>query len=237
MRLETISYVLYNISQLDLFMSYILTKKTINKKSQSEVNWLLIILAIVVLSLAAYYFRRNTDLFRLFVEENPFWGLFLYLLIGVVDVIVISPGVSLPLIPVAGRIWGSFPAAILILTAWSAGSFLAFILVRIYGLSFVTKFISLQKLENFKRNISKNLFWRIVLLRIVFPTDIFSYALGLFTDISFGRYLAATVIGVAPSAIILAYVGKLPVYFEISTYLIGAVVFIWLVRIAGRLLR
>ena len=207
------------------------------KKNQSEINWTAIILAVVALFLAAYYFRSNIELFRLFVEENPFWGLFLYLLIGMIDVIVISPGISLPLIPVAGRIWGSFPAAILILTAWSAGSSLAFILVRIYGLSFVTKFISLQKLENFKNSISKDLFWRIVLLRIVFPTDIFSYAFGLFTNISLGRYLAATVIGVAPSAIILAYAGKLPIYFEIATYLIGAVIFIWLVRIAGKLLK
>lgn len=208
-----------------------------DKKNQSEINWAIIILAIIALSLATYYFRSNIEPFRLFVEENPFWGLFLYLLIGIVDVIVISPGISLPLIPVAGRIWGSFPAAVLILTAWSAGSSLAFVLVRIYGLSFATKFISLQKLENFKRNISGNLFWKIVLLRIVFPTDVFSYAFGLFTDISFGRYLAATVIGVAPSAVILAYAGKLPIYFEIATYLIGAVVFVWLVRIAGKLLR
>jgi len=36
------------------------------------------------------------------------------------------------------------------------------------------------------------------LLRMVLPVDILSYALGLFSNISFIRYMLATIIGVTP---------------------------------------
>jgi hypothetical protein len=48
-------------------------------------------------------------------------------------------------------------------------------------------------------------FWNIVLLRMVIPVDVLSYALGLFVPMPLSRYVLATAIGVSPFAIIFAF--------------------------------
>ena len=50
-------------------------------------------------------------------------------------------------------------------------------------------------------------FMSVVLLRMVLPVDVLSYALGFFSDISLWRYTTATIIGIAPFAFIFAYAG------------------------------
>jgi len=64
--------------------------------------------------------------------------------------------------------------------------------------------------------------------------DVMSYVLGLFTDISWPRYVAATALGVAPSAFVLAYVGKLPNAYDFITVGVGAGVVIAYVIVARR---
>jgi len=52
--------------------------------------------------------------------------------------------------------------------------------------------------------------------------DVISYVLGLFTDMSWGRYVLATAIGLAPSAFLLAWLGRLPNAFTIMTLGVAA---------------
>jgi uncharacterized membrane protein YdjX (TVP38/TMEM64 family) len=72
--------------------------------------------------------------------------------------------------------------------------------------------------------IPDDLFWSIVLLRLVMPMDVMSYVLGLLTDISWSRYMLATAMGLTPSAFVLAYLGKLPHAYEIIMFGVGAAV-------------
>src|SRR5436309_2932141 len=82
----------------------------------------------------------------------------------------------------------------------------------------VRKLTSWQRVQRMKRYIPEDLFWSIVLVRLVLPMDVISYVLGLFTDIGWLKYAAATAIGLTPSAFVLAYVGKLPNAYEIITF-------------------
>jgi len=85
-----------------------------------------------------------------------------------------------------------------------------------------------------KRYIPEDVFWTIAILRLVMPMDLLSYLLGLFTDISWVKYTAATAIGVTPSAFLLAYLGKLPHAYEIIALAIGGVVAVGYIMIARR---
>jgi uncharacterized membrane protein YdjX (TVP38/TMEM64 family) len=77
-------------------------------------------------------------------------------------------------------------------------------------------------------------FWSIVLVRLVLPMDVISYVLGLFTDIEWPKYVAATAIGLTPSAFLLAYLGKLPNAYEIIAFGIGGMLLVGSLLVARR---
>jgi len=75
--------------------------------------------------------------------------------------------------------------------------------------SFPVHFVSLERIATYEKKIPQNIeFIAIVFLRMVLPVDVLSYALGFFSTISFARYMAATVIGITPFAVIFAYGGS-----------------------------
>jgi uncharacterized membrane protein YdjX (TVP38/TMEM64 family) len=48
------------------------------------------------------------------------------------------------------------------------------------------------------------------------PVDVLSYAIGLFTTVSWRVYTAATLIGIMPFAFIFSYTSAAPLYFRIG---------------------
>ena len=91
------------------------------------------------------------------------------------------------------------------------------------------EFLPLDKICEYEKFMpQKNIFAGIVFLRIAIPIDVISYAIGLFTNISFVPYFFATLLGFLPSAFFLAYIGTLPAHMQI----IGFAVFL-LVVIVG----
>ena len=85
-----------------------------------------------------------------------------------------------------------------------------------------------------RRYIPEDLFWSIVLVRLVLPMDVISYVLGLFTDIGWSKYAAATAIGLTPSAFVLAYVGKLPNAYEIIAFGVAGMLLVASLLVARR---
>jgi uncharacterized membrane protein YdjX (TVP38/TMEM64 family) len=140
------------------------------------------------------------------ITSTGFFGMIFYVFITAIAV-VIAPISTFPLIPIASIVWGYVVAAILSIIGWTIGAQIAFIIARRFGKPLVQKFISLEKLESFEKRIpEKNLFWSIVVLRMTVPVDILSYALGLFSKISYSKYFWATIIGVTPFAFIFSYI-------------------------------
>ncbi len=177
------------------------------------------IVASVVVA-AALIVHANADPIRAFIKHHAFWGVFLYLLLNIADAVA-APGATLPLIPVAARAWGRVPSALVTTIGWTLGSLLAFLIARRWGAPIVRKLTSLQRVQQMRRYVPEDLFWSIVLVRLVLPMDAISYVLGLFTEISWLKYVAATGLGIAPSALLLSYLGKLPHGYEIIAFGIG----------------
>lgn len=196
-----------------------------------EYIWLAVVAAVLITALIVV--RTHAEPIKAFIEQNPFWGAFLYIVLNILDA-VLAPGATLPLIPVAAHAWGRVLAALITTAGWTAGSLIAFLIARRWGYPIVKKLTSIQRLRQMERYIPEDLFWSIVLLRLVLPMDVMSYVLGLLTDIGWPKYVAATAMGLTPSAFVLAYLGKLPNAYEIIAFGIGAVLVVGSVMIARR---
>jgi len=193
--------------------------------------WLAILGAILIGALVGV--RMHSDGITRFINRHPFWGVFLYLILNVLDA-VIAPGATLPLIPVAARAWGRVPAALVTTAGWTLGSLIAFLIARRWGYPIVKKLTSRERIRQMGKYIPDDLFWSIVLLRLVMPMDVMSYVLGLLTDISWSRYMLATAMGLTPSAFVLAYLGKLPNAYEIIMLGVALAVIVAAILIARR---
>jgi uncharacterized membrane protein YdjX (TVP38/TMEM64 family) len=178
-----------------------------------------------ILVAAVFIVRAYDDSIKEFIDRRPVWGLFLYITMNIFDA-VIAPGATLPLIPIAAHVWGPVLAALATTAGWTAGSLIAFLIARRWGAPLVRKLTSFKRVQAMRRYIPEDLFWSIVLVRLVLPMDVISYVLGLFTDIGLAKYVAATAIGLTPSALLLAYLGKLPNAYEILAFGVGGMVIV-----------
>jgi uncharacterized membrane protein YdjX (TVP38/TMEM64 family) len=192
----------------------------------------LIVIGGLLLS-ALFLVRTYANGIRAFIDVHDFWGVFLYFVLNIVDA-VIAPGATLPLIPVAVRVWGRVGAALVTTAGWTAGSLLAFLLARRWGYPIVRKLTSIHRVQSMRRYIPEDLFWSIVLVRLVFPMDVISYVLGLFTEMTWSKYALATALGLTPAAFLLAYLGKLPNAYELISLGVGGAVVIATVFLARR---
>lgn len=189
-------------------------------KTKSILSLLVVIFLFMIVSYAVMEDVANLDDYI----GNGIYGAFIYIFIAIVAT-VFAPVSSVPLIPLVSNIYGWFIAGFLSIIGWTIGSMIAFWLSRKYGMPLVKKVVNLEKINNFEKRIPKdNLFWSIVFLRMVVPVDVLSYILGLFSHIKFRTYFWATLIGVAPFAFILAYVGTLSFYYQITFLLLGLLV-------------
>src|SRR3954470_1446126 len=124
-----------------------------------------------ILLAAVVVVRTYAEPIREFIDQHAFWGLFLYISLNIVDA-VLAPGATLPLIPVASHVWGRVFAAIATTAGWTAGSLIAFLIARRWGYPLVRKLTSLARVQQMKRYIPEDLFWSIVLVRLVLPMDV-----------------------------------------------------------------
>lgn len=187
------------------------------------------LLAIVILFiLFSFLIQENLEYFKELIGERLI-GIEIYIFILILAT-VIAPVSAMPLMPLASNLWGWTAAAIFSIIGWGLGAIIAFSLARIYGTSIIKRFISLEKLSKFEKMIPKeNVFWGIVLLRMSVPVDILSYVLGLFSNISYKTYITATFIGITPFAFGFAFLGKLPVIYQIIGFFAAlAIIFIGL---------
>jgi uncharacterized membrane protein YdjX (TVP38/TMEM64 family) len=203
------------------------------KKSTKEgVKAGVLLAGIVVIFILISYLAQNKLINLGFFSDNVGIIILFYMAILVAEA-VIAPINTMPLIPLASEVFGWWQAAIYTLIGWTLGAFIVFILSQKYGKLLIRKLISLEKLEKYERIIpTEHIFMNIVILRLFMPLDIVSYALGLFTNVKKGHYLLATLIGYAPLAFFVAYLGTVSTSYQI----IGAVICIIVISIEGALL-
>lgn len=187
-----------------------------NDKTKSLIGIIIIVILFIFFS---YIIQKNIEFFKDLIGTS-FLGMFLYVII-IITAIVVAPVSALPLLPIVSNLWGWVVAGILSAIGWSVGALIAFVIARKYGVRIVKKLIPLKKIGNLEKKVhKKHIFWSIVLLRMVFPIDIISYVLGLFSKIKTKKYILATVMGIVPHALILAYLGRMPFQYQIIAFLI-----------------
>lgn len=189
-----------------------------------------IIVALFIVS--TFYSQKYAEEVGASVERGGFLGMIAYVAIAIIATVA-APVSATPLIPIAAGAWGAVLTAMLSIFGWTIGSLVAFAIGRRYGLPLVQKFVSGQKLEKLHKHIPhERVFWSVVLLRIMIPVDLLSYALGIFGVLDWKRYTLATVIGIVPFAFIFAYLGTLPVSYQLFSIPAG-VLLISIVYISG----
>ncbi|EKD58478.1 MAG: hypothetical protein ACD_56C00116G0011 [uncultured bacterium] len=174
---------------------------------KKHASFALILLSLLVIIF--FFMRQDTfQIFRQAVQSNLAWGVIVYISLEIVSIVVV-PVTTIVLVPLAVDFFGPFLAAIYSIIGWLMGGALAFLIARHFGRPIVKKLFNIKEIEKYRKYISEDIgFWTVVLLRLLLPVDILSYALGLFSIISFRRYMLATLIGITPFAFIFSYTGQ-----------------------------
>lgn len=148
------------------------------------------------------------------------WGMLVYVLVTLLATVV-APLSTVPLIPLVTTIWGPLVTSLLNVFSWGVGSLIAFLIARRYGKPIVRKFVDMEAIAKYEKALGEGyLFWNVLVLRALVPVDILSYAIGIFTTMSFKHYVIATFIGITPFAFILPYAIEAPFYFQIFVFLL-----------------
>lgn len=175
------------------------------------------VVVFVLFGVVGYFLGQQEQamFFKSAVEKNMIWGAFVYVFLEILS-IVAAPVATIFLIPIAVSIFGPFATSILNIIGWMIGSSIAFWLARKYGKPLLERMKIFQGIKKYENYVSSEVeFWSVLVLRVVFPVDVISYALGFLSSISFFRYFLATVIGIAPFSFLYSYAGE---YFIMGQY-------------------
>jgi uncharacterized membrane protein YdjX (TVP38/TMEM64 family) len=139
------------------------------------------------------------------LSEHSQLGLVVFVATSVVAVLM-PMLTNLPLLPLAVLAWGPWWSAALLQLGWVLGSALSFWLGRHARASILRVFPSVQRHTNIDRLIHpRHRVASLVLLRMTFPVDVLSYALGLFSrSTTLAETTVSTLIGAAPFALLFA---------------------------------
>lgn len=199
-------------------------------------NFLVGLLLLVIVLIGLWEYQWDLTMLEQGIRAHPFLGMALYVVL-VLTSIVVLPFSSLPLLPVAARVFGIWITAILSIIGWWIGCLIAFQIAR-FGRKYLEKVTSLEAVDKMEQKIPKDIsFAGIVILRMVFPVDVTSFALGLLKHLSFSTYAIASLIGIIPFAFVWSYAGGElgRGQFLTSTFiLIGMIFVVLLIRRAWR---
>lgn len=200
-------------------------KKQLDKKLVAK-DIFVILLVVALFVAAAIFAKRYDSVLKEIPYFQGYFGAIVYIIVAVIAV-VIAPISTLPLLPLAVSVWGSFLAAMFSIIGWSVGAAIAFWIARRYGKPIVAKMMPLGQIQRIEKFIPENnIFIGVILLRMALPVDVLSYGLGLFSSIPFKLYIIATIIGVAPFAFFFSYAIVLPLKFQLLFLVLAVIVLI-----------
>jgi len=188
------------------------------KITKEHPTFFLVILLFVVVP---FFIPIEWDKITIVLAKMPVYeSAFFYVLLLIISCII-APLNTLIIIPFAASVFGWFPAALLSITGWVIGALIAFIIARYLGGVLNSNF--LEKIKEKTKDVPEmSTFWGLVLLRIIIPIDLLSYAVGFFTNMKVVPYTIATLIGVTPFAFIFTYAAAAAFDRQYMTLLISA---------------
>ncbi len=165
------------------------------------------LISTIVVLLVIFIIAWNVpvETIKLFILQNPILGAGAFIFLMVLSTVV-PPITIFPLIPFVGIVLGPFITMVCSVIGWAIGSIISFLIARNLGRPFLARYISLEKIDRWGNKIpEKNEFLTLVILRMITPVDVLSYAVGLFCRIKLWKYSLASFIGVIPFSFVLAY--------------------------------
>jgi uncharacterized membrane protein YdjX (TVP38/TMEM64 family) len=162
--------------------------------------WALGLFALGMLAVRLYALPIRTVL-----DEHALAGMLIFFVTSAVAVLL-PMLTNLPLMPPAVLAWGPWQAAALLLAGWVTGAALSFTLGRHARELIITRFPAVMRHADIDRLIHpRHRLVSLVMLRMTFPVDVLSYALGLFSrSTTLGQNMLSTAIGGAPFAVLFA---------------------------------
>lgn len=183
-------------------------------KQKSVISILLVLAAFIAASWLGKTFIETASSGELITGRL---GVAAYVAFIALNAVIVAPVGAVSLIPLATEIWGMIPTALLNIVGWTIGSIVAFGIARIFGRPYAERLAGAKNLNKTEKYFPrKNLFWNVVLLRMVLPVDILSYALGIFSTMRLSSYTLATLIGVTPFAFVFSYAAALPLAYQLG---------------------
>jgi uncharacterized membrane protein YdjX (TVP38/TMEM64 family) len=150
---------------------------------------------------------------------------------------VLLPLVSnLPLVPLAVLVWGPWWTASLLLLGWLIGAVGSFVIARQAGPWMLRRFPAAMRHADIDRLIHPgHRLWSLVALRMTFPVDVLSYALGLFSRSTTASEVAlSTLLGAAPFALLFAWFPTLSAVGQAFVFAASTLAFaahlVWVLR-------
>lgn len=208
-------------------------KKTAKQNKHDIITAIASLIVIAILFIfASYLFRNYQPNISNIISTASLLGMLLFILIFAASIVFV-PISAMPLIPIGTHLWGIAVSTALSVIGWTIGAMIAFSLARKFGRPYVSKMISLEKIEKVEKIIpGKNIFWTIFFFRAVTPFDGLSYILGLFTEINPKIFFWATLFGLMPFCLATSYLGSLPpVFLVIGLILAGLFCIAGIIRI------
>ena len=166
---------------------------------------------------------------------NGRMGILVFVVTSVLAVLV-PMLTNLPLVPLAVLAWGPWWTAVLLLSGWVVGAALAFALGRHAREWILRHFPAVKRHADIDRLIHpRHRFWSLVLLRMTFPVDVLSHALGLFSrSTTLTENAVSTAVGAAPFAVMFAFFPTLSATAQVIVFSASALIFIaymlWILR-------
>lgn len=164
----------------------------------------LLLLGIVLMGL--WQLQWDVSALEAWIAEHRISGVAVYV-VFVAASVVLLPFSSLPLLPLAARVFGVWMTAVLSIFGWWIGCLIAFQIAHL-GRKYLEKVTSLEAVDRLEQKIPADIgFAGIVILRMILPVDVTSFALGLFKHLPFSTYAIASLIGITPFAFVWSYAG------------------------------
>ncbi|MEZ5650003.1 MAG: hypothetical protein R3E87_05575 [Burkholderiaceae bacterium] len=164
-------------------------------------------LGVVVLFVLAIWLTRHYEAtVHDVLSGHAVLGITLFFLTSVVAVLMPMAS-NLALVPAFVIVWGPWWTAAVLLAGWIVGAALSFALGRHARLLILRRFPSAQRHAQIDRMIHpRHRMASLVLLRMTFPVDVLSYALGLFSArTTVLENALSTAIGATPFALLFSW--------------------------------
>ncbi len=169
-----------------------------------------VIIAVAVVALVAlgvWQWEWDTSWLESWIGQHPVLGAGIYVVLLAASVVLL-PFSSLPLLPLATQSYGVVLTALLSTAGWWAGCLIAFQIAR-SGRRYLERITSMKAVDRLEEKVPDDVgFGGIVVLRMILPVDVVSFALGLLKRLRFRTYAVASLIGILPFAFVWSYAGE-----------------------------